>query len=70
MRPAQLDKTPAKTLNPLTNTRSDEYGGALECRVRLVRELIKETREIVEGKAAVATRFSVGCRCAARKNRP
>ena len=46
-------------LNPLTNTRSDEYGGSLENRVRLVRELIEETLEAVAGKAAVATRFSV-----------
>lgn len=47
-------------LNPETNTRSDEYGGSLENRVRLIRELIEETKEIVDGKAAVATRFSVG----------
>ena len=47
-------------LNPETNTRSDEYGGSLENRVRLVRELIEETKEVVAGKAAVATRFSVG----------
>ena len=37
-------------LNPLTNTRSDEYGGSLENRVRLVRELIEETLEAVAGK--------------------
>ena len=47
-------------LNPETNKRSDEYGGSLENRVRLVRELIEETKEVVSGKAAVATRFSVG----------
>ena len=47
-------------LNPETNNRSDEYGGSLENRVRLVRELIEETKEVVAGKAAVATRFSVG----------
>ena len=47
-------------LNPETNTRTDEYGGSLENRVRLIRELIEETKEIVNGKAAVATRFSVG----------
>jgi dimethylamine/trimethylamine dehydrogenase len=47
-------------LNPVTNTRSDEYGGSLKNRVRLIRELIEETKEIVAGKAAVATRFSVG----------
>ena len=42
------------------NRRDDEYGGSLENRVRLLRELIEETKEIVEGKAAVATRFSIG----------
>lgn len=47
-------------LNPDTNTRTDEYGGSLKNRVRLVRELIEETKEVVAGKAAVATRFSVG----------
>jgi len=41
------------------NQRQDEYGGALENRVRLVRELIEITLESVAGKAAVATRFSV-----------
>ena len=46
-------------LNGATNDRSDEYGGSLENRVRLVRELIEETQEAVAGKAAVATRFSV-----------
>lgn len=46
-------------LDPQTNDRSDEYGGNLENRIRIVRELIEETREAVAGKAAVATRFSV-----------
>ncbi|MGA1181076.1 MAG: FAD-dependent oxidoreductase [Marivivens sp.] len=41
------------------NNRSDEYGGSLENRVRIVRELIEETREAVGDKIAVATRFSV-----------
>lgn len=41
------------------NDRTDEYGGSLENRVRLVRELIEETREAVAGRAAVATRFTV-----------
>ncbi len=47
-------------LNRETNTRSDEYGGSLRNRLRLVRELIEETKEVVAGKAAVAVRFSVG----------
>ena len=46
-------------LDPDTNTRTDEYGGSLENRVRLIRELIEETHEAVAGRAAVATRFTV-----------
>ena len=45
-------------LNPRMNTRSDEYGGSLENRVRLVRELIEETKEAVGDRCAVAVRFS------------
>lgn len=45
-------------LNPRTNTRSDEYGGSLENRVRLVRELIEETKGAVGDRCAVAVRFS------------
>ncbi len=45
-------------LSPATNTRGDEYGGSLENRVRLVRELIEETREAVGEHCAVAVRFS------------
>ncbi|QIE47159.1 FAD-dependent oxidoreductase [Pseudohalocynthiibacter aestuariivivens] len=45
-------------LNPRMNTRSDEYGGSLENRVRLVRELIEETKEAVGDTCAVAVRFS------------
>ncbi len=41
-----------------TNTRSDEYGGSLENRVRLVRELIEETKDAVGDRCAVAVRFS------------
>ncbi len=46
-------------LNPATNQRSDEYGGSVANRVRLVRELIEETLDAVAGKAAVVTRFAV-----------
>lgn len=46
-------------LDASINNRTDEYGGSLENRMRIVRELIEETREAVQGKAAVATRFSV-----------
>ncbi|HXR20307.1 MAG TPA: FAD-dependent oxidoreductase [Steroidobacteraceae bacterium] len=40
------------------NDRSDEYGGCLENRVRLARELLEETREAVGDRCAVAVRFS------------
>ncbi len=45
-------------LSPVTNTRIDEYGGSLENRTRLVRELIEETKEAVGDTCAVAVRFS------------
>jgi dimethylamine/trimethylamine dehydrogenase len=45
-------------LSSKTNTRSDEYGGSLENRTRLVRELIEETKEAVGDACAVAVRFS------------
>jgi dimethylamine/trimethylamine dehydrogenase len=48
---------PASFLDP-SNQRNDEYGGSLENRVRLLREMIEETREAVGGTCAVAVRFS------------
>ncbi|MCH8178077.1 MAG: FAD-dependent oxidoreductase [Proteobacteria bacterium] len=45
-------------LSSRTNTRTDEYGGSLENRVRLVRELIEETKDAVGDTCAVAVRFS------------
>ncbi|MCV2872795.1 FAD-dependent oxidoreductase [Defluviimonas sp. WL0050] len=45
-------------LNPRINTRCDEYGGSLENRTRLVRELIEETREAIGDRCAVAVRFA------------
>jgi len=44
-------------LSAETNTRTDEYGGSLSNRVRLVRELIEETKEAVGDRCAVAVRF-------------
>ena len=41
-----------------SNRRSDEYGGSLENRTRLLRELIIETKEAVGDTCAVAVRFS------------
>jgi dimethylamine/trimethylamine dehydrogenase len=40
------------------NDRTDEYGGSLENRVRLLRELIEDTKEAVGDKCAVAVRFA------------
>ena len=48
----------ANFLSARTNTRSDEYGGSLENRVRLVREIIEDTKEAVGDRCAVAVRFS------------
>ena len=45
-------------LSAQTNTRTDEYGGSLENRVRLVRELIEETKDAVGDTCAIAVRFS------------
>ncbi len=47
----------ANFLDPVMNTRTDEYGGSLENRLRLTRELIEETKEAVGGRCAVAVRF-------------
>ena len=41
-----------------TNDRTDEYGGSLANRYRIVRELIDVTRDAVAGKAAVAVRYA------------
>lgn len=41
------------------NRRPDAYGGPLQSRMRLLRELIEDTRAEVAGRAAVAVRFSV-----------
>ncbi|MCP5075460.1 MAG: NADH:flavin oxidoreductase [Rhodobacteraceae bacterium] len=46
-------------LNRLRNTRSDEYGGKLENRVRLFREILQETKEAIGDTCAVAVRFAV-----------
>jgi len=48
----------AHFLDPETNTRGDEYGGSLENRTRLVRELIAETKDAIGDRCAVAVRFA------------
>ncbi len=46
-------------LSPRINQRSDEYGGSIENRARLLREVLEETREEADGACAVAIRFCV-----------
>ncbi len=41
------------------NDRTDEYGGSLENRTRLFRELIEETKEAIGDRCAVAARLAV-----------
>ncbi len=50
---------PMQFLLPRYNFRTDEYGGSLENRMRLLREVLEETLEVAEGRAAVALRFAV-----------
>ncbi|HMK86098.1 MAG TPA: FAD-dependent oxidoreductase [Steroidobacteraceae bacterium] len=45
-------------LSRALNDRCDEYGGSLENRTRLLRELLSETRDAVGDRCAVAVRFS------------
>ncbi|MCY7299267.1 MAG: FAD-dependent oxidoreductase [Ilumatobacteraceae bacterium] len=46
-------------LSPRFNSRTDEYGGSLENRVRLLREVLEDTLELCAGRAAVACRIVV-----------
>ncbi len=46
-------------LSEKTNTRTDEYGGSVENRVRLIRELIEDTKDAVGDTCGVACRFSL-----------
>jgi len=46
-------------LNPTLNTRGDEYGGSQENRMRLVREIIEDTKDAVGDSCAVAVRFAI-----------
>ncbi|MFT4999060.1 MAG: dimethylamine/trimethylamine dehydrogenase [Paracoccaceae bacterium] len=45
-------------MSKTTNARGDEYGGSLENRIRLVREVIEDTKDAVGDTMAVAVRFS------------
>lgn len=46
-------------LSPRYNNRTDEYGGSLENRARLLREVLEDTLEAVDGRTAVACRIVV-----------
>ncbi len=50
---------PQHFLLPHLNERGDEYGGSLENRLRLTRELLEDTRDAVGDACAVAFRFAV-----------
>lgn len=50
---------PFQFLSPRLNTRTDAYGGPLENRVRLLREMIEDTREAVGPDVAVAVRLAI-----------
>jgi len=45
-------------LSPRFNDRNDEYGGPIENRMRLLREVLEDTVEEVDGRAAVACRIT------------
>ncbi len=49
---------PYHFLHPTFNNRSDEYGGSLENRSRLMRELITEMKGVAGDRAAIAVRMS------------
>ncbi len=50
---------PMHFLSRRHNRRVDEYGGSLENRLRLFRELIEDTKDAVGDRCAVAVRFAV-----------
>ncbi len=49
---------PYQFLLPWLNKRTDEYGGSLQNRVRLMREIVEEMKEAIGRTCAVALRFS------------
>ncbi len=56
---AGMGYLPYEFLLPEYNHRTDGYGGSIENRVRLVRELLEVTRDAVGDKCAVALRISM-----------
>ena len=49
---------PYQFMLPWMNKRTDEYGGSVENRVRLTREIVEDMREAVGDSCAIALRFS------------
>lgn len=49
----------AQFLDPKLNQRTDEYGGTLENRSRLIREVLAETRDAIGAHCAIAIRIEV-----------
>ena len=56
---AGMGYLPYEFLLPEWNNRSDEYGGGVANRVRIVRQLLETTRDAVGGTCAVALRISL-----------
>ena len=46
-------------LSPRLNQRTDEYGGSLENRARLIRELLEDAQDEAAGRCAIAFRLAV-----------
>ncbi|RLA12654.1 MAG: hypothetical protein DRQ59_07095 [Gammaproteobacteria bacterium] len=46
-------------LSPLSNHRGDEYGGQLEGRIRLLRQLIEDTKQAIGDTCGIAVRLAV-----------
>ncbi len=46
-------------LSPRYNQRTDEYGGSATNRMRLLREILEDTHDEIDGRAAVACRIAV-----------
>ena len=55
---AGMNFGPYQFMLPWLNKRTDEYGGSLENRIRLTREIVEDMKEAVGRDCAVALRFS------------
>ena len=55
---AGMGYAPYEFLLPQRNTRTDAYGGSIENRVRLLREILEDMKQAVGATCAVAVRFS------------